>query len=83
MNENITIPKAQLAELLKQNNEMKALINRGALVISQVVDITGLSGNSGNLMLKIPKILHNVQKKPQIIDELQAILTDFAKYLEP
>ncbi len=78
----ITIEKARLAELLKQNQEMKAVINKGALVINQIVDITGLTGANGNLFLKIPQILIKLQRNPEVINDLEKILQEFAKYID-
>jgi hypothetical protein len=70
--EMISVAKEQLETLLNENKLLKSQLIEGATLFKSVVSVLGIGegANSGTLMLKIPKMIHQFQQNPKLIDDI-------------
>lgn len=83
MAETVQVDKEQLTELLRQNKKMKELIRTANGMFKNVSMILDLKQGAdlGNMMLKVPKVLKEVKRNPQMFEGLPQMVKDMEEFL--
>lgn len=68
-------------KLKVENEEMKALIKQGKIFAETFKQLAGKGGLAdGNIMLKIPKILANINQHPTLSDDIEKFISKIESY---
>jgi hypothetical protein len=79
MSKTVAVDADRLKVLLEQNAEMKELITEAYRAWSKISRILNL-GEGRNFMLKVPKIMHQVNRNPEMFSNL--VKQDFEERLK-